>query len=202
MPNVSLAHFATHPGPVSKSATRKPRRWTISSQIIVQLLLLLLTACSVNAAEPTAGDRWVAKANQQDITDIQRHVYLLLEKVQTCDFSRSHDQWSVLNLYIPDSSGKPNALKGLYDLGFDAIPSLVEALDDLTPTKTAILGYTTPDGTYVNRIRVWKVNEMVAFVIRNITRREFVLGEWGDGANLSANQQLTREDSRVSEADT
>lgn len=64
----------------------------------------------------------------------------------------------------------------LRDLGMDVLPLLVEALDDTTPTRT----YTQRHG----QVRDWRVNDLVALLIRRIADREFFIGEGGHPGEL------------------
>lgn len=71
-------------------------------------------------------------------------------------------------------------------MGVDVLPILAEALDDEAPTRTVTQLDTNAAHTrgWIPPVYVWKVNELVARLVRDIHQRKFVLGEWGDGVSL------------------
>jgi hypothetical protein len=66
----------------------------------------------------------------------------------------------------------------LHAMGLKILPILSEAISDDTPSGTVTVCRRSKE-------RVWKVNELVARLIRRLADREFVIGEWGEGVSLS-----------------
>jgi hypothetical protein len=144
----------------------------MSPQTMPCFLLLLCIPHVVSSAETPTVNRWDIKARQKGITPLHRHAYEQLAKLRHYKGTQA-STWDIIDY----RSAKPNPMTNLQDMGIPVLPVLVEALDDNTPTKTVATSW--------RQVHVWKVNELVALLIRDITRHEFVLGEWGDGAGLS-----------------
>jgi hypothetical protein len=75
--------------------------------------------------------------------------------------------------YWPDidetNSNANDPLRLIYGVGMDALPTLVEALDD--HTLTTVFTCDTQKGTE----RTWRINELASFLIRRITERYFMV---------------------------
>jgi hypothetical protein len=66
----------------------------------------------------------------------------------------------------------------LHAMGLKVLPILSEAISDDTPSGTVTVSRRSSK-------RVWKVNELIARLIRRLADRQFVIGEWGEGVSLS-----------------
>jgi hypothetical protein len=150
----------------------------MSVQKTVFLISLLCVPCVVGVAESHPTNRWEAKAHKEDITDIQRKTYQQLARLH--DFEGFQlDNWGTMDYLMVR---RPNPMINLREMGIRVLPMLVEALDDSTPSKTVTRSGSST--TTPHRTHVWKVNELVARLIRDLTNHEFVLGDWQSGVSL------------------
>jgi hypothetical protein len=142
-------------------------------------LFTIVISSPILAEEKQIPNRWETKSQQEGITHLQRKAYEQIAQLH--DFKgKQSNNFGTLDFFTRE----PNPMIILDEMGIPAIPFLVEALDDQTLTKTVTTRVNPIND--VGRIRhEWKVNELVALLIRTISHREFVLGEWGRGANLA-----------------
>jgi hypothetical protein len=152
---------------------------TASIKQMACFVSLLCLPCLVGAAEVPKANRWEAKSHNENLTALERQAYEQLAELQGFE-GRQMDNWGNVDYPVMPSEGNP--MKALHNMGISVLPTLAEALDDGTPTKTV-----TRVGRPSERRgspHLWKVNELVALLIRDITNHEFVLGEWRSEVNL------------------
>ena len=126
------------------------------------------TPATAPAATATPSDRWLKKAAQPGLSDLQRVAYEQLAQVYLANLQQTGIPGSY-DMNMPNS-GSPKAVGNLYAMGLDVVPILAEALDDTTMTNTV-----TRHGS--GRKIEHRVNEMVARLIQSICGRNFVVGE-------------------------
>ena len=143
----------------------------MSVQQVTYFALLACTPCVVDAAEALIANRWDLKARLEGITPRQRQAYEQLAKLRDYEAEQVNES-GTLDYDYP----KGNPMAALRDMGIRAIPALAEALDDGSSSKTS----TREHGIYHN----WKVNELVALLIRHISDHSFVV-EDGQPVSLS-----------------
>lgn len=149
---------------------------------VSRLALLWLFFCcfilSVFGAETPAdpGERWVKKSQQPNLKPYEVEAYKQLARVHLCQFQQWNNRGAISILSFEKESKEP--MDVLHAMGLKVLPVLSEALSDDTPSQTV---------TTVRRSdkHVWKVNELVARLIRRLADREFVIGEWGPGKSVS-----------------
>jgi hypothetical protein len=151
---------------------------TMSLSKLSCCVLLFCIPHVVGSTETSTVNRWDLKARQKGITPIQRQAYEQLAKLH--DYRGEQlTQWDSVFYLHP----RPNPMTNLRDMDVRAIPILAEALDDSTPTQT-VNRLNANISPWKGEVHIWKVNELVALLIRDIASHEFVLGEWGDGIHL------------------
>jgi len=140
------------------------------------LAVLICAPLIAHGGDASVPNRWEIMLRKNGISPLQRRAYEQLAN----DFKGEQlTQWDIVFYLYP----KPNPMAVLREMGIHVVPILAKALDDNTPTKTVNrLG--TNRKHWKGKVHTWKVNELVALLIRDITNREFVLGEWGDGVHL------------------
>ena len=128
---------------------------------------------AAGTAEPPATNPWAAKAQQSGISPLHRQAYQQLAKLHA--FKSPEFDTGVL-LY---DASRPNPMTVLRDMDVKVLPVLAEALSDDTPTKTVDVWYATSSHRAGQKppIHVWKVNELAALLIRDITDEKFFVGE-------------------------
>lgn len=144
------------------------------------LFLSLLIMASLVARPALAGDepgsRWLRKAAEPELSPLQRTAYTQLASAHRCYFAQL-DHWETIQVVSwHEDSQEP--MDVLYRLGLDVLPVLAEALEDDTPTRT------TTVGRMRKRVKVWKVNELIALLTLRITDRDFAVGEWPHDVRL------------------
>ncbi len=159
----------------------------------------LLAVCITSAAceaKPPPANRWEVKSRKQGITPLQRRAYQQLAELRYF-MGMQPCEWDIVRYQFI----APNAMTKLRDMGIDVLPILAEALDDSTPSETVNRIKPKVD-PWTGKVHVWKVNELVALLIRDITNHTFVLGEWGDGAYLLDIEAHRDPHPRISEGDS
>ncbi|HWP69406.1 MAG TPA: hypothetical protein VN437_08890 [Rectinemataceae bacterium] len=136
------------------------------------MALLVGVLASVTSAEEkraNPGQRYLDAASQKDISPFRRNAYLeiaRLHKVEACLIA--YGKMSAPPVHYDDP------MIHLRDMGINAIPALVEALDDVTPAKMFHYdGHTMQ----LTPIRPYTVNELASVAICAAADREFVLDE-------------------------
>ncbi len=143
----------------------------------ILLLVVFLSGSAApriaGAAEASATNPWAAKARQKGITAWQRTAYAQLAQLH--EFKSPKFDTGTL-LY---QASRPNPMTVLRDMDVKVLPILAGALSDDTPTKTEDIWYATSSHRAGQKppVHVWKVNELVAFLIRDITDEQFFVGE-------------------------
>ena len=149
----------------------------------IYFLSILCISHVVGAAEAPIANRWDPKAQREGITALQRKAYQQVAKLHNFK-GWQMAEWGTVDYEFGVPA--PNPMTTLRDMDIDVLPILVEALDDSTPTKTVNkLGTNIAHKPgWKPNVHVWKVNELVARLIRDITHHEFVLGELRSEVNL------------------
>ena len=144
--------------------------------ILTSFFILVSTAACATPAGEEPGSHWLQKAADPRLSPLQRVAYTQLASVHRCDFDQIN-HWEMIEILSRhEESQEP--MDVLYHLGLDVLPGLAEALADDTPTRT------TTVGRMGKRVKVWKVNELIALLVLRITDRDFAVGEWPDDVRL------------------
>ena len=106
--------------------------------------------------------RWQHKAEQRGISPTQKTACEQLAKLPT--MASYITEWPDLDFHTGD-----DPMLVLYRLGFEVVPTLVEALDDQTMTTCTTADYHGGESTR------WRVNELAAYLIVRITERNFLI---------------------------
>jgi hypothetical protein len=114
-------------------------------------------------------NRWTKKALQANLSPLQKAAYEQLGQVHLCKLLQCDIPGPPYELDCP-APDSPKAVTHLYDMGLDVVPTLTEALDDTTMTKTV----TSRHGEVANEKH--QVNDIVVRLITRICERTFVLG--------------------------
>lgn len=141
-------------------------------------IVALLTSCEQAEPQAQSGARWTAKSELAGLSELQRNTYRELAKLHTCKFHQSNHRGAI----NPFLTQKPNPMANLLEFGLDVLPILVEALDDTTPSKTIT--------TNRRGVIVWKVNNLIVMLIRQLADREFIITREGEVKSL---REATRE---------
>ncbi|MCK4789424.1 MAG: hypothetical protein KAV87_37120 [Desulfobacteraceae bacterium] len=115
------------------------------------------------------GDRWIQKSQSKGLPALQKKAYQQLARVHLCKFTQFDHRGSFDILSWRKDSNEPMDL--LYKMGVNVLPVLAGALSDQTPTRTITTNRWEEK-------RVWKVNELIAVLIRRIADRDFAIGEY------------------------
>jgi hypothetical protein len=122
------------------------------------------------AARP--GSRWGKKSREPGLTPVQEAVYEQLAQMHWCELLLDNPGGLGSGLA---ADGTPDVPGKLTRMGMDAVPFLVEALDDTTMTRTV-----QPPKNADGEEHRYQVNEVVAYVISHICGRTFVLDDEPD----------------------
>ncbi len=112
-------------------------------------------------------ERWLRESHQPGISPLQKQAYEQLSRICLCDHPGLLVYGGVLDL----KAGSESPTRALYNMGVDAVPVLAEALEDTTVTRVV-----RDSGGHRGPYDVWKVNGLVALVIRCIAGKEFLVG--------------------------
>jgi hypothetical protein len=141
-------------------------------------LLVLSATIRTARAEEDAGDRYRKLADRPGISPLEKNVYEKLTGLHTVrlffSLAPSPYQIALGDWAGPGKSSETNAFWLLCNIGLDALPALVDALDDETLTKTITIDLHTIKRDKQCE-RVWKVNELVALLICRISNRIFAV---------------------------
>lgn len=140
---------------------------SLYSVVVVVLLFISSTAY----ADDNPGARWLRKAKEPGISKMQRDVYEQLAKVHSAKLGVIVPGGVI---WAPGQKGDP--LTAIYNMGFEAVPVLAEALEDDTPTRTIL-----PDRNLNKEgSRPWRVCEAAEMLIRRLTCSDFALHNSGN----------------------
>jgi hypothetical protein len=171
--------------PLKRTTAEKPPTY-LAGKVALYLIPFLLADTAWTADDP--GERYMRMAAQPGISHLHKTAYEQLAKMHAMQFWGGIEFPSVtieIGNWDRHWESSTNPMGVLYRMGLDALPALVEALDDPTPTLTVIApkeGATSPKG----KGHVWKVNELVLALICHIADRTFTVGEGTRKARLWA----------------
>jgi hypothetical protein len=115
-------------------------------------------------------NRWEKLLQSKDLMAKQRAAYEQIAKLHAVKLEAL--DWGTIHIPSFTNSKLPTDL--LYEMGFDILPMLAEALDDETPTATVI---TQREGDF-KHVKRWKVRDFAALLIVRNAGRDFVIGEF------------------------
>jgi RNA polymerase sigma factor (sigma-70 family) len=122
---------------------------------------------------PDPAERWLKAAQRPGLSAREKAAYEQIAKLHLLAIERPP------HLMPPDQTdfltdgNEPTDV--LYRMGLDVLPQLAEALDDVTPTKTAtVIRPELLRAGEEGKKRVWLVNEVVARLIVKLAARDFV----------------------------
>jgi len=136
-----------------------------------------LASLSGAEAKFNSSEHWIKRSQQQNLERFQVKAYAQLASIHKCHFKQWDYRGSIYILSFDKKSKQPMDI--LHAMGLKVLPILAEALSDESPSQTVT-------NVRRSRKRVWKVNELVARLIRRLADREFVIGEWGEEVSLSS----------------
>jgi hypothetical protein len=132
---------------------------------------------------PNAGERYLRAAARPGVTPVHKAAYEQLAQLHAVDSAEMYDGWGPpLAQFFTALQAPSMPISILNKIGYDALPVLVDALDDNTPTKTVTPARPWRDETP----RVWKVNELVAALICRIAAKDFTASDRGRNVGIVA----------------
>jgi hypothetical protein len=143
-------------------------------------LFLLCSAIALGDVEECPGKRYLELAAIKNVSPLQKLAYEKLAEFQRIRLFGPPSGPSAYQFAFGPWTGwkedERNAFWAICKMGLDALPPLVDALDDETPTLTITndhdMHYIPLDSRYDY---TWKVNELAALAICHVTQRVFAV---------------------------
>ena len=149
--------------------------------LLAGLLSAVLGAESLQAEGPD----WLAKSRAPGLSSGMRRAYGEIAKLQGCHLTRfSWPGGFDIGSIETQAGEKPG--QALREIGLDALPALVEAMGDPTPT-----GVVEPDRFPSGPSKRWKVGGLAVRLLCGVAERDFALAKkpketrllWDDGSH-------------------
>ncbi len=129
--------------------------------------------------------RWGQKSQEAGLTAFQRRAYAHLSRVESMRVTRGRCSFDAEFI---DGPWEASPLVALRRMGIGVLPILAEALNDRS--LTGVL--TDEDLSHGEPVHVFRVNELVANLIRDIANHDFGFVDEGEDARISLLVPLNR----------